>query len=365
MSHPDSASLQPATRVVADGRPEPVPGAPLVSPITLTSTYAADGTDVYGRNSNPTWSAFEQILGGLEGGRALLFSSGMAAVSAAVALVPTGSTVVAPFGPYSGTYAVFSDADASGDLDVRWVHGGDTGAVVAALDGAALLWIESPLNPLLETCDIPTLVEAAHARGAIVVCDNTFATPLNQRPLSDGADVVVHSVTKYLSGHSDLVLGACVTAPTTAGEDLHARLARTRLLSGAIAGPTEAWLATRGIRTLAVRLTRASRNAAVLAARLDGHPRIERVRYPGFGAMISVEITGSGDDAERVCRSARLISRSTSLGGVETQWERRRRHPAEPETTPETLVRISVGIEDVEDLWADIAAALEAGRSTS
>lgn len=365
MPDTESTSLQPATRVVTGGRPAPEPGAPLVTPITLTSTYAADGPDVYGRNSNPTWTAFEDILGGLEGGRALLFSSGMAAISAAISLVPTGGAVVAPFGPYNGTYAVLSDAHAAGDLDVRWVDARDTRAVASALDGAALLWIESPLNPLLETCDIPTLVEAAHTRGAIVVCDNTFATPLNQRPLSDGADVVVHSVTKYLSGHSDLVLGACVTAPTPAGEDLHARIARTRLLSGAIPGPTEAWLATRGIRTLAVRLTRASRNAAVLAARLDGHPRVERVRYPGFGAMVSVEIAGSGDDAERVCRSARLIGRSTSLGGVETQWERRRRHPAEPETTPENLVRISVGIEDVDDLWADITAALEAGQSTS
>jgi cystathionine gamma-synthase len=360
MSHSEGPTLQPATRVVAGGRPRPEPGAPLVAPITLTSTYAADGDDVYARDTNPTWTAFEDILGSLEGGQALLFASGMAAITAAIGLVPTGSTVVAPVGPYNGTAAVLAAAHAAGDLAVRWVDMSDTAASQAATVGAGLVWLESPTNPLLDTCDIPAIVEAAHDRGAIVVCDNTFATPLCQRPLADGADVVVHSVTKYLSGHSDVVLGACVTAPTPHGDDLAGRLARARLLGGAIPGPTEAWLATRGLRTLSVRLTRASRNAAILAARLAAHPRVARVRYPGFGAMISLEVTGTGADAERVCRAAHLISRSTSLGGVESQWERRRRYAEEPPSTPDTLIRLSVGIEDVEDLWADLTGALQA-----
>jgi cystathionine gamma-synthase len=241
---------------------------------------------------------------------------------------------------------------------VRWVDLTDTGAVVEALAGAHLVWLESPSNPLLEVADLPALASAARDAGALSVCDNTFATPLGQQPLAFGVDVVVHSVTKYLSGHSDLILGATVTPDTDAGHALRDRLAHRRLLAGAIAGPFETWLALRGLRTLHVRLERATANAATLAERLRTHAGVERVRYPGFGAMVSIEVPGGAEAAERVAAAVRLWSHSTSLGGVESQVERRRRHPLEPETTPENLLRLSVGIEDVEDLWRDLDQAL-------
>jgi cystathionine gamma-synthase len=350
--------LSPASRVVALGRPAREPGAPVNPPIEMSSTYAADGPVGYARSGNPTWSAFEEALGALEGGDALLYSSGMAAVSAALSLVPHGSVVVAAKTAYNGTVATLLDAQRDGRFEVRWVDLTDTDAVSAAADGADLVWLESPSNPLLEVADLPALTAAAHAHGAIAVCDNTFATPLGQRPLEFGVDVVLHSVTKYLSGHSDLLLGACVTAADEGGRRLSERLAHHRLLGGAIAGPVEAWLALRGLRTLHVRLERATANAAELAARLDAHERVERLRYPGFGAMVSIEVAGGAEGAERVAAATRLWSHSTSLGGVESQLERRRRHPLEPETTPENLLRLSVGIEDVEDLWRDLDRAL-------
>jgi cystathionine gamma-synthase len=328
------------------------------APLELTSTYQADGQVGYARAGNPTWSAFEEALGSLEGGDALVFASGMAAVSAALALVPHGSAVVASRTAYNGTVATLLDAEQDGSFEVRWVDLTDTAAVVAALDGAALAWLESPSNPLLEVADLPALAAAARERGVLTVCDNTFATPLRQRPLELGVDVVVHSVTKYLSGHSDLILGATVTSATEAGQALRDRLAHHRLLRGAIAGPMETWLALRGMRTLDVRLERASANAAELARRLEEHPGVERVRYPGFGAMVSVEVAGGAEAAERVAAAVVLWSHSTSLGGVESQVERRRRHPLEPDTTPENLLRLSVGIEDVEDLWRDLDRAL-------
>ena len=359
MSPDDLSTLQPATLVVSGGRPDPTPGAPVAPPIVLTSTYAAGGDLIYARGGNPSWEPFEEILGALEGGSALLFSSGMAAIHAALRLVPIGSTIVAPAGPYNGVHQVLTLAHERGEFVVRWVDSSDTEATIAALDGADLLWIESPINPLLTLTDIAAVTAAAHERGAIVLCDNTFATPLNQRPLTDGVDVVVHSVTKYLSGHSDLILGACVTAATERGVAAHASLAETRLLEGAIPGAVEAWLAARGVRTLSVRMERATRNAAILAARLARHPQVAQVRYPGFGAMLAIEVAGDADAAQRACAATRLVSHSTSLGGVESQWERRRRHPNEPETTPPNLIRMSVGIEDIEDLWADVSAALD------
>lgn len=358
----ERAKSRPATQVVSAGRPAPVAGAPVNVPVTFSSTFTAGGDYVYGRSENPTWEPVEQIIGALEGGEALLFASGMAAVTVTLGLLPTGATVVAPAGPYNGVHAALTESAAAGRVHVRWRDPTDTAATIAALDGAALLWIESPTNPMLELADIPALAAAARERGILVVCDNTFATPLLQRPLHDGVDIVVHSVSKYLAGHSALVLGACVTASTEHGRGLRERLLHGRLLGGAIPGPMEAWLAALGIRTLTVRLERATRNAAVLAARLGRHPAIDRVRYPGFGAMISIDVAGGGAVADRVCAAAQLISCSTSLGGVETQWERRRRYAAEPSTTPENLVRISVGIEDVEDIWADLQQALEAGR---
>ena len=366
----------PATLAVAAGRPASQPGAAVNEPVWLTSTYVADGPYDYGRTGNPTWDAFEQALGALEGGTALVLSAGMAAMAAALSLVPDGGTVVAPSMAYSGTTAWLRAAQERGRVRVRQVDVTRTQDVVAALDGAALLVVESPTNPMIQVADLPALTAAARAAGALSVVDNTFATPLVQRPLDAGADVVVHSVTKYLAGHSDVVLGAVVTSDHEGGRELSQRLRTYRQLNGAIAGPQEVWLALRGLRTLAVRMERAQGNAAELARRLSGHPAVERVRHPslpddpgheralrqmrGFGAMLSVDVRGGAPAAERVAAATRLWVHATSLGGVESTLERRRRHAAESPLVPEGLLRLSVGIEDVEDLWADLDGALAA-----
>lgn len=361
--HADShTTLSPRTKVVSLGRPDRAPGAPLNPPVTFTSTYIADGPVSYARMGNPTWTPFEEAVGELEGGEALLYSSGMASVSAVLSLVPAGGVVVAPAAAYNGVVVSLAEAAADGSLEVRWIDVTDVDAVTTAVDGADLLWLESPTNPLLDVADIAGLTRAAHAVGALVAVDNTFATPLLQRPLEDGVDVVVHSATKYLSGHSDVILGLTVTAADEAGRALKERMARHRTLGGGIAGPMDAWLALRGLRTLSLRLERACANAADLAARLADHPRISRVRYPGWGAIISIEVAGATDgaaEAEQLAAGTRVWSNSTSLGGVESQLERRRRQPNEPETTPVNLVRMSVGVEDVDDLWADLRQALE------
>jgi cystathionine gamma-synthase len=352
--------LAPASLVVAGGRPARAPGAPVNTPVELASTYAVAPEQVgYGRNQNATWTAFEDVLGALEGGTALVHASGMAAISAALCLLPREGAVVAPSTPYNTTAALLRDLADAGH-EVRWVEPDDTPAVLAALDGATAIWLESPTNPLMQVADLPTVIAAARAGHALVVCDNTLATPLLQRPLALGAHVVVHSVTKYLAGHADLVLGATVCRPDPAGAALHERLLTHRSRHGAIAGPFETWLALRGIRTLHVRLERASANAAELARRLGGHPAVARVRYPGSGAMLAFEVRGAAAEADRVVAACRLWLGATSLGGVESLIERRSRYPGESPLVPESLLRLSVGIEDVEDLWADLASALAA-----
>ncbi|HZB67455.1 MAG TPA: PLP-dependent transferase [Ornithinibacter sp.] len=354
---PDGLSL--ATRVVALGREPAAPGAQVGAPLVLTSTYHAGGDVVYARTGNPTWSAFEAAVGDLEGGEALVLASGMAAVTAALSLLPHGGTVVAPDVAYNGVVSTLAEREAEGSAVVRRVDVTDTDAVVAALDGAHLLWLESPTNPLLEVAELPVLLAAARDRGVLTVVDNTFATPILQRPLEMGADVVVHSVTKYLSGHSDVLLGVVVTPATDAGRALAARLVTHRTLHGAIAGPMEVWLALRGLRTLHLRVERANANALVLAERLARHPAVVRVRHPGWGAIVSIEVTGGADGADRVAAATRIWVDSTSLGGVESQVERRRRIEHEPAQVPENLLRLSVGIEDVDDLWRDLAQALD------
>lgn len=353
--------LSPATRCVALGREAVTPGAQVNAPLVLSSTFHADGQDVYARDSQPTWRAFEEALGALEGGRALVLASGMAAVSATLSLVPLGGLVVTPSAAYNGVLATVTDREEAGELRVCRVRLTDADDVEAALDGADLLWLESPSNPLLDVADLPRLISAARSRGVLTVVDNTFATPLVQRPLELGADLVVHSATKYLSGHSDVVLGAVVTADSESGRALEARIQRYRLLHGAIAGPFETWLALRGLRTLHLRVERATANAAELAARLANHPAVTRVRYPGTGAIVSIEV-GDGPEqaerAERVAAGTRLWANSTSLGGVESQVERRRRYASESADVPEGLLRLSVGVEDIEDLWRDLDQAL-------
>lgn len=352
--------LRPATRAVALGRPPREPGAPVNEPVTFTSTYVAEGPVSYARVSNPTWESLEEVLGSLEGGSALAFASGLAAVSAVVALVPVGGVVVVPRHAYNGTTAILADRERAGALQVRTVEAEDVAGIVAACEGADLLLLESPTNPMMELTDVPAVVRGLREKYGearpVVGCDNTFATPLAQQPLGWGVDVVLHSATKYLAGHSDVVLGAAVVAPGRS--DLRERLHTHRSLHGAIPGPMEAWLVLRGVRTLAVRLERASESAGVLVGRLMEHPAVMHVRYPGFGAMVSIEVEGGAAGADAVCAATQLWTHSTSLGGVESQIERRRTHVLEVDTVPEDLIRLSVGVEDVEDLWADLDQAL-------
>jgi cystathionine gamma-synthase len=378
--------LAPETRVVVGGRPGHDPGAALSTPITMSSTYVAGGDPAlaYGRYANPVWTSFEEVLGDLEGGRAFAFASGMAAISATLEIAteralakaePTSAgtsglpVVVSPAQAYSGTLHLLpADRYLAVDID-------DTAAVVSALDSCtrpiACLWIESPTNPGLQIADVAALTVAAHERGVLVVVDNTFATPISSTPLALGADLVIHSVTKMLAGHSDVVLGAAVTRDY----DLAQSLLERRTKHGAIASPFDTWLALRGMRTLALRVERASSNALELATRLSGHPAVSRVLYPGLatdpgyllarqtlryaGSIVCIEFAGGIDAAETLCNGVRLWVPATSLGGVESTLERRRRWPSESLQVNESLVRLSVGIEDVDDLWADLAQALD------
>jgi cystathionine gamma-synthase len=345
--------LSPATIVVHAGRPPHEIDQPLSAPITMASTYVAGGDLEYGRYANPTWHAFEEALGALEGGRALAFSSGLAAGATVLDLVGQDAVVVAPRHAYHGSISQLGDLEARGRIKASLVDIADTDSVVAALDDAAILWIESPTNPALEVADVERLVAAGHEAGATVVVDNTFATPLLQQPLELGADIVLHSVTKFLAGHSDVVMGALVVRD----DQLYDVLKGRRDLVGAIPGTLEAWLALRGLRTLHLRVERAQANAAELVRRLDGHPAVSEVRYPGFGAVVAA-VLADADRADLVTRSTSLWVHATSLGGVESTFERRRRWQGEASTIPEGLVRMSVGIEDVEDLWADLEQAL-------
>jgi cystathionine gamma-synthase len=346
---------RPATVAVTSGRPVHEPDNPLNQPVTMASTYVAGGDIEYGRYANPTWSAFEQALGDLEGGRCLAFASGLAAVATILDLVGHGGSVVAPRHAYTGSIMQLADLEARGRLTAVLVDVTDTESVVKACESAALVWLESPTNPALEVADIPTIAAAAHAAGASVVVDNTFATPLLQQPLSLGADIVVHSATKFIAGHSDVLLGALVTAD----DELHDVLKKRRDTTGATPGTFETWLALRGLRTLHVRLERAQANAQELVRRLGAHPAVGEVRYPGFGAIVSMVLAGGALAADLLTHKTVLWVHATSLGGVESTFERRRRWRAEPATIPEGLVRLSVGIEDVDDLWDDLASALD------
>lgn len=369
MSAPDLNSLHPDTVAIVAGRGSRAPGAPLNVAAEFASSYHADGPVTYAREGNTTWTAFEEALGALEGGHALAFASGMGAVTTVLEELPVGSCVVAPADAYTGTRGYLRDAHERGRLVVRLVDIADTDAVTRACDAADLLWIESPTNPLLAVADVPAATAAAHAAGAQVAVDNTFATPLLQQPLKAGADFVVHSVTKFIAGHSDLLMGAVVVADP----ELARRLHRRRTWMGAVAGPMETFLALRGLRSLPLRMERSQAGAALLAQRLAGHDAVERVRYPGlesdpgnaraaaqmsgFGGIVSFELRDA-PTAERVCGATRVIVHATSLGGIETTMERRRRHPDE-DLTPDGLIRVSVGCEHPEDLWRDLEQALE------
>ena len=376
---PSASSPLPHRRLetvaVTAGRPARVPGAPLNPEVQFASTYVAgsDGTAAvgYGRDGNPTWTALEDAVGALEGGPALTFASGMAASHAVLELAEPGAVIVLPASCYLGVAAAVDARATRNGWTVRRVDVTDTDAVLAAADGADLVWLESPTNPMLEIADLPRIGHELGGRVRLVV-DNTFATPLLQRPLELGVSLVVHSMTKMLSGHSDVLLGA-VVAPTDDAETL-AALAGVRTSFGASPGPMEAYLSLRGLRTFALRLDRAQQNALVLAERLSRHPAVRRVRFPGlpddpgheragrtmagFGSLVSIELADAAT-AEALVAGCRLWVFATSLGGVESTLERRRRWPAELAAVPEGLVRLSVGIEHVEDLWEDLAQALD------
>ena len=370
----DLNKLATESKVVAAGRPAKQPDGALNPPIALNSTFHEGGPIGYGRYGNETWSALEDAISILEGGKTLLFSSGMAAISAVFSLLPEGSVVVAANNGYQGTTTLLKKLHESEKLKVRFVNLANTDETVAAIPGAQMLYLESPLNPLLEIIDLPKLIAAGKAAGCGVAVDNTLATPLLQNPLALGADIVIHSVTKYLSGHSDLILGSLSTNDSA----LYNRLEQSRRYGGAIAGPFEAWIALRGVRTFALRMQRSQENALELATRLSKDGRVAKVRYPGlptdayhqmaksvmkgFGAMISFDVNGTADQVDLMCNSSRLITNATSLGGVESIWERRRRWATESASVPENLIRFSVGIENVDDLWADIEHAFTAAK---
>ena len=347
-------SLHPETSAITAGRPEAAPDASLNPPLVFSSTYHAGGPVGYGRYGNESWSALETAISQLEGGETLSFSSGMAAISAVFSILPIGAPVVASNQGYSGTMGLLNQHHASGRLEVRFVDITNTEEVVGAMKGAALLWLESPTNPCLDLADLPALISAAKKLTIGVGVDNTFATPLVQQPLSMGADIVMHSVTKFLAGHSDVVLGSLSISDPA----LFKRLEEARRFNGSIPGPFEAWLALRGIRTFPVRFRAAEKNAQQLVTQLQAHPKITKVRYPGFGAVISFEVDGTAEQAEKVCESSRLITHATSLGGIESLWERRRRWALESPSVPEQLIRLSVGCEHVDDIWQDIELAL-------
>ncbi len=347
-------SKHPETQAITAGRPDIGADAALNPPIVLTSTFHAGGPIGYGRYGNDTWNALEDAISALEGGQTLAFSSGMAAVSAVFSILPIGAPVVASNQGYSGVMTLLKTFHESGRLEVRFVDIVDTSSVIDAMKGAALVWIESPTNPCLDVAELELLIAAAKKLGIGVAVDNTFATPLVQNPLVMGADIVMHSVTKFLSGHSDVLMGSL----STNDQALHKRLHDARSFNGSIPGPFESWLALRGLRTFPLRFNKSQENAKELVSRLSAHPKISRVRYPGFGAIISFEVAGTAEETQTVCESSTLISHATSLGGIESLWERRRRWPIESVSVPEQLIRLSVGCEHVDDIWNDINAAL-------
>ncbi|MFL5678440.1 MAG: trans-sulfuration enzyme family protein [Chloroflexota bacterium] len=366
-------SWTPDTIAVQAGRPERTAGAPMNPAITMSSTYVHDATLEYGRDGNTGWGALEDALGALDGGRAVTFASGLAAATAIADLVPPGGTVVLSSVTYYGVRTIFERMQAHGRVQLRMAPADDTATLLAAAVGADMVWVESIANPLLVVADVSAIAAGARERGAITVVDATFATPLRQRPLDLGAAIVLHSGTKLIGGHSDLLLGAAICR-----DDADASfLAAHRHDHGAIPGGLEAFLALRGLRTLGVRLDRAEASASELASRLSSHPHISAVYYPGLpgdsqhdrasrvlpdgsGSMLAFEVAGSVAQTDAFLAGLRLVTHATSLGGVESLIERRARYAGDATVVGPTHCRLSVGIENVEDLWSDIDAALRA-----
>ena len=389
MSHPSSqrsdADLGFGTRAIHAGQPpEPTTGAVMV-PIFQTSTYAQEspgkhrGYD-YARTDNPTRTAYQECLASLEETKhALAFASGLAAMDAVLHLLKTGDHVLCCDDVYGGTFRLFDKVFRNFGIELTFIDMTDLERTAAALRPTTkMVWLESPTNPLLKVFDIEAVSRLAHAAGALLVVDNTFMSPYFQKPMRLGADIVVHSVTKYMNGHSDVVGGAILMDR----DDLHERLKFLQNAVGGVPGPMDCFLVLRGLKTLHVRMQRHAENAMAIARFLEAHPRVERVIYPGleshpqhalarrqmsgFGGMITFFIDGGLDDARRFLERVKLFTLAESLGGVESLVE----HPAimtHASIPPEqrrklgigdTLIRLSVGIEDLADLKADLEQAL-------
>ena len=374
-----------STRAIHAGqKPDPATGA-VVVPIYQTSTFAQDALGKhrgyeYSRTGNPTRAALETCIAALEGGaHGLAFASGMAAEAAVMQLLKPGDHTVAVDDLYGGSYRLFRRVLEPMGLSFSFVDGSDTTAVEKSLtDRTRIVWVESPTNPLLKLVDIEAVSKLAHARQALLVVDNTFMSPYFQRPLSLGADIVVHSATKYLGGHSDVIGGTLVVNR----DDLFERLSFLQNAVGGVPGPMDAWLVLRGIKTLAIRMREHDHNARQIAAFLVDHPKVARVFYPGlpdhpqrdlarkqmsgFGGMISFEVKGGLEPARRVVERTRLFTLAESLGGVESLIElpAAMTHASIPTETrrahgvADGLVRVSVGIEDAPDLISDLDRAL-------
>jgi len=375
--YPATIALDPRwgadTVAVQAGRPPRDPGAPMNQSISMSSTYVHDAELEYGRDGSATYGALEAALGALEGGTAVTFATGLAAATAIADLVPPGGSVVLSTVTYYGVRSIFQRLERADRLHVRMAPADDATALLAAADGADMVWVESIANPLLVVADVPAIAAGARERGALTVVDATFATPLRQRPLELGADIVLQSATKFIGGHSDLLLGAAICKAEAHAE----AVAAFRHDHGTIPGALEAFLALRGLRTLAVRLDRAETSAAELARRQASHPLVSAVHYPGLpgdsehgraarvlphgcGPMLSFEVAGSVEQTEAFLGRLRLFAHATSLGGVESLIERRARYEGDAAVVGPTLCRASVGLENVEDLWADLDAALRA-----
>jgi len=374
-----------STRAIHAGqKPDPTTGA-VVVPIYQTSTFAQDAVGKhrgyeYARTGNPTRAALETCIAALEGGaHGLAFASGMAAEAAVMQLLKPGDHTVAVDDLYGGSYRLFRRVLEPMGLSFSFVDGTDLSAVEKSLtDRTRMVWVESPTNPLLKLVDIEAVSKLAHAQQALLVVDNTFMSPYFQRPLSLGADIAVHSATKYLGGHSDVIGGTLVVNR----DDLFERLAFLQNAVGGVPGPMDAWLVLRGLKTLAIRMREHDHNARQVAAFLIDHPRVARVFYPGlpnhpqrelarrqmsgFGGMISFEVKGGLEPARRVVERTQLFTLAESLGGVESLIElpAAMTHASIPAETrrahgvADGLVRVSVGIEDAADLISDLDQAL-------
>ncbi|MGW2371436.1 MULTISPECIES: cystathionine gamma-synthase [Kitasatospora] len=362
---------------------DPQTGA-VVTPIYQVSTYKQDGVGglrggyEYSRSANPTRTALEECLAALEGGaRGLAFASGLAAEDTLLrTILKPGDHIVIPDDAYGGTFRLFAKVLTRWGVEFSVANTQKLDDVRAALrPNTRAVWVETPSNPLLGITDLAGLAEVAHGAGALLVVDNTFASPYLQQPIALGADAVVHSTTKYMGGHSDVVGGALVLAEAGLGEEV----AYHQNAMGAVSGPFDAWLVLRGIKTLGVRMDRHSSNAEKVAELLSSHPKVSQVLYPGlpehpghdiaakqmkaFGGMVSFRVAGGEEAAVEVCNRAQLFTLGESLGGVESLIE----HPGRmthasaagsPLEVPADLVRVSVGIESIDDLLADLTQAL-------